>query len=463
MNKYLLLRDNKQSGPYSVDELKTKGLKPYDLVWLDGKSAAWRYPSEIEELRSFAPAVEEQPYDRFYKKNPAHQVATHEPSNTIAQQEKAMVQTEAPKQVTPKKIYVTLPAAQNRTVTASNESMNQAAGSETSMAEKKVAEAALSEQFARLREEKIKQAESMAGNPVVATKAITPKIVTLPDNSINDNYQTTAFSNIVEKNHPVQEEKLAPVIKPKTGSKLLLRSIVAACFLLGGVIIGLIISNNRQQQQNAAIEKLVQQIQEREKRAQVVTAPVEQPVQKNIPENDNTTLSQEIDAGQVDDQQSAIGTAVNNKQSSASTPKKETSPATNDQQQQAVKVIPAIITNKPEEKPVNRQETESARKNIHQLVAVDANKYKTGVLGGISDLHLTISNNSLYPLDQVEVEVRYLGPEKKVVKTQMLIFNDVAAGEQKTLEVPRTTRGVTVDYTITRINSKALGLAHVRH
>ena len=63
---YLLLRNNKQSGPYSLDELKTMGLKAYDLVWVDGRSAAWRYPCEVEELSAFAPAVEEQPFDRFY-------------------------------------------------------------------------------------------------------------------------------------------------------------------------------------------------------------------------------------------------------------------------------------------------------------------------------------------------------------------------------------------------------------
>ena len=65
---YLLLRDNKQSGPYSLEDLKIKGLKAYDLVWVEGRSAAWRYPSEIGELSAFAPVVEEQPFDRFYKK-----------------------------------------------------------------------------------------------------------------------------------------------------------------------------------------------------------------------------------------------------------------------------------------------------------------------------------------------------------------------------------------------------------
>ena len=68
MDTYLLLRSNKQSGPYSLQQLVSFGLKPYDLVWVEGKSAAWRYPSEVDGLKDYAPATEEQPYDRFYKK-----------------------------------------------------------------------------------------------------------------------------------------------------------------------------------------------------------------------------------------------------------------------------------------------------------------------------------------------------------------------------------------------------------
>jgi len=68
MPSYRLLRSNKESGPYALNDLVALGLKPYDLVWVDGRSAAWRYPSEITELKDYAPAVEEQPYDRFYKK-----------------------------------------------------------------------------------------------------------------------------------------------------------------------------------------------------------------------------------------------------------------------------------------------------------------------------------------------------------------------------------------------------------
>jgi hypothetical protein len=68
MSSYLLLRNNKESGPFSLEEIKAMPLKSYDLLWVVGKSAAWRYPGEIEELKSFAPPVPEQLSDLFARK-----------------------------------------------------------------------------------------------------------------------------------------------------------------------------------------------------------------------------------------------------------------------------------------------------------------------------------------------------------------------------------------------------------
>ena len=59
MKPYRLLRNNKETGPYSAEELITMGLQAYDLVWLDGKSAAWRYPCEIPALKPYAPEAED--------------------------------------------------------------------------------------------------------------------------------------------------------------------------------------------------------------------------------------------------------------------------------------------------------------------------------------------------------------------------------------------------------------------
>ena len=50
---YLLLRNNQQTGPHSFEELLELHLKPYDLIWVEGKSLGWRYPTEIETLKPF--------------------------------------------------------------------------------------------------------------------------------------------------------------------------------------------------------------------------------------------------------------------------------------------------------------------------------------------------------------------------------------------------------------------------
>lgn len=66
-NTYILLRNNKETGPLTFTDLINAGLQPFDLIWIPEKSAAWRYASEITELKKYAPVTEEQPYDRFFK------------------------------------------------------------------------------------------------------------------------------------------------------------------------------------------------------------------------------------------------------------------------------------------------------------------------------------------------------------------------------------------------------------
>lgn len=109
MQQYQLLRNNKESGPYTAASLIEKGLKPYDLIWATGKTAAWQYPSEVSELKAFAPIVEEQPFDRFYKKpqikvvestpkmqEPVHevQVATEETFNKPAEKPRIRIRAD---------------------------------------------------------------------------------------------------------------------------------------------------------------------------------------------------------------------------------------------------------------------------------------------------------------------------------------------------------------------------------
>ncbi len=120
MSTYLLLRNNKESGPFSIDEIKGMSLKSYDLLWVVGKSAAWRYPGEISELKSFAPPIPEQPGNLYIKNKSvenlnaeALQFKKAEPANTKKREGNTA------KAVQTHSVYVNLPAEKNPSVVSS--------------------------------------------------------------------------------------------------------------------------------------------------------------------------------------------------------------------------------------------------------------------------------------------------------------------------------------------------------
>jgi hypothetical protein len=95
MKPYRLLRNNKETGPYSAQELIAMGLKAYDLVWLDGKSAAWRYPCEIAELKPYAPEAEDM-IANFWKPAAIHkQTSTTTPAAPLTRAEKPRIRVKA--------------------------------------------------------------------------------------------------------------------------------------------------------------------------------------------------------------------------------------------------------------------------------------------------------------------------------------------------------------------------------
>jgi hypothetical protein len=52
---YRLLRDNLETGPFTIDELLGQQLKSDDMLWIEGRSTAWCYLSEIELSLSIEP------------------------------------------------------------------------------------------------------------------------------------------------------------------------------------------------------------------------------------------------------------------------------------------------------------------------------------------------------------------------------------------------------------------------
>ena len=93
-------------------------------------------------------------------------------------------------------------------------------------------------------------------------------------------------------------------------------------------------------------------------------------------------------------------------------------------------------------------------KDLKKQVKISGTDYKVGVLGGINNLDLTVSNNSLHPLERVVIEVKYFKANGKTVSTEEYNLFNVAPGTERTLEVPDNTRGVKVKYRIVGVESK---------
>jgi hypothetical protein len=489
MNQYLLLRDNKQTGPYTAQELAAKGLKPYDLVWLEGKSAAWRYPGELEELKAFAPVVEEQPYDRFYKK-PGEQAKETTQQQAVAETSTVQESQPVKKQVeqTSKHIYVTMPggkaavAQQNdKNVNAGNNTQKKAATTTYLISEEddELNSALLKGHKNRKQEDDVvnngflndyesrKAAWSKnksGGSAIKQAEKPVEKVATQP--------KKETWASSPKKDSFDLKTLLAGSSQYLQNNKNVTRVLVAAVLILGGVVIGLIINSGHKQPDTQALESLVKEIRDKQNEKESNTAPptteVAQKTRESRREEERTYNNDNVNtdpapapATTPNTNQPGSRHAVIKKDNSVVTPPpaqtKSIAVPISNTNSQPVENSPAIM--EPREKPIDRELIERARKNIYEQVHVEASAFKVGLLGGISDLDITVQNTSLYSLDQVAVEIKYFGPEKKLVKTQTLLFNNVPPGKRRTLEAPSTRRGITIDFTITSINSKALGLA----
>lgn len=104
---YKLLRNNRQTGPYTLAELVALDLKPFDLIWADGKTAGWMYPSEIEALKPYLAEEKPEPVKA------AEAAPAVDTTSTLAEPAQATA-TVAEKQATvpssAKHIFISMPA-----------------------------------------------------------------------------------------------------------------------------------------------------------------------------------------------------------------------------------------------------------------------------------------------------------------------------------------------------------------
>lgn len=412
--KYLLLRDNKQSGPYSLDDIKTMGLKKYDLVWVEGKSAAWRYPCEVEEFKSFAPQVDEQPYDRFYKK-PAQQehyqfqqatTSSKSQKDNASIDQKKPVSKEEIRKIPPRKyVSISLPGNIRVKIDPKKEEtvQKQEVPKQQEKREEEVVSKPLLEPIFHAEEKKVVQQAAPEPVVVLAAEPAVTVVRTAPARfSGNDLVQYIAF-----------------------GMGIL--TIVMVAYLVYSSISDPLVATpparltEQKPKQEPKIEPTVA--------GQIPNATPDEIV------SDNTPAEKEIvpapEQGKNEEPMSTLPV------------KKTTVVRFNDDKPQTDVKDPSspVVT------------------SLASKVSTTLNKYKVNVFGGMEDIRVSLHNASAYKLDLVVVEVQYFSNNNKVVKTETLRFKDVNAGESADIEAPKSTRGIKVQTHISYITSSAAGIS----
>ena len=98
------------------------------------------------------------------------------------------------------------------------------------------------------------------------------------------------------------------------------------------------------------------------------------------------------------------------------------------------------------------------RDNITSLITAERSSYNFSSLGGISNLSLSVTNQTDYIIDNVKVRVIYLKPNGQVWNSRFVDFNLLNPKTKSTIKVADTERGVSVKYEIASIKSNALEL-----
>jgi hypothetical protein len=439
MDTYLLLRSNKQSGPYSLQQLVNFGLKPYDLVWLEGKSAAWRYPSEVEGLKAYAPATEEQPYDRFYKK------PEEKP------QEKQINKPAQPQEETSPKEEVYVLPVENKTVTTSRKVF-------VAMPENHVPKKQSQPVYAQtppiveekpvvIEEKKVESKPVYVRQEPMAKETVLPKqepiIKTYPvslteEPTLNEKY-SESLDDIKRRYTEtyLSRKKKSKWTSTHTSVLQVVGGAVIFCFL---VVVAY--KNFAGEDQPQSKTTMIQ--------------PDKRAINTVLPSNTSTVTPQVVPEANISStkktQTKKEDTNIPAERLVTNSIQQKNDELVNENEIATVEKKAVMLPKAPEEKP---EETKPKIRpvNINKLVNVKANNYKQRAFGGVMNLELTVNNDSKFELDKVVVELQYLKPSEQPIKTEKIVFSSIEANGSKTLKIPDYLRGIKVAYRVMEIES----------
>ena len=404
MTTYILMRNNKQSVPLTLAELLQIGFKPYDLIWIEGKSAMWRYPSEIAELKDFAEAVEEQPYDRFCSKKKTDEKSTAPQNSSFKKQ-----------------VFVSLPdKSNNEFITTSTQAHKTATPAEIFHEPAPAAEIKFSQPLDDIKEfyvNNLKEKKRKTAHQLIILQSIKRIASYMGLIAIGILSGYFFFFSKSNKNPSIADNKLIPI-----------ESVIPA------------LNQPKENIESHEISNELNSVNEDSK-------------QSFLPDEELTKTEKNI----IKEKQAANQSSTNLQIKGKEHPQIN---IINTEQ-----VAPGVeINNKTGErnKTIRNENDETIQSPINpvnelsKLVIVKSNDYQRGAFGGIRNLELTLTNQSKYFLDKVVVELQYVKPSEQPLRSENITFRSIPPDGVLTIAVPPSNRGIKVAFKISKIESKEL-------
>ena len=393
MNTYILLRNNKETGPFSLEALQQMGLQSTDLIWVECQSMNWRHPNEISELKALLADDSKPLADTSKQQLPPDDSKTVEIIADIL--------------VDKKLVFVELPTG----IKPVNEKKNEV-----------------------LQDAALTDIQKYSGIADFET----------PKNEIASSETHIKYSRPLDEIKEMYVKNLEQKMRSKKSISFELlkkyrQPVIYVCLLLTGAGVALFFRNT----DNKNEILLPQTIQ------QSVPSPSSEPIQEE-PTEVAAILPVKTEEKQFTPDDAQLSMASEKTKESS---KKKNTPKQPDDNLATIQSIEKSEKNNSPATENTRAKPVTAE-NISSKLTIQANDYAVGSFGGIRNLEVTLQNNSSYLLDKVTVTVDYLNPEGIIIKTENIYFQSVHAGEKETVPVKKSKRGVKINYKIAKIESK---------
>lgn len=437
---YLLLRNNKQEGPYSLEEILSLGLKPYDLIWVEGRSFSWSHPSEVEALKPHiaAEAPTQKPIPIAREEHKTEPIASSTSS---------------------KKVFVSLPGNKERTAAPVQTSEPQAIDIERKAEE------------LRKRAESYLQSKSAVGEEFTETK------YSRSLNEVEEDYTSWVYNKVSKK---------------KSNKKPLVLTATAVFVLVSGYFVINAMSSKDETNTAAASKPVntIEKIEKEEREESTVSvnnirpeeeykgavnqgnaivkkgsstkkgAEKESKVSANTPKPKAYSSIPAPTTANADAPQETAQTEIDN------SPNRNTSEPIATQPEAKKKTLkekiggffekikskktegaetgeeqptPGTTTNGSERKATKRGESETASggsADLSSFVKVSTNQSSGNWMMGVRGLKIILRNNGSEAIKTAVVEVRYYNDENSLLDKKLVQFTNVPAKKSATQSAP---------------------------